>query len=316
MKKLKRVLALLAVLALLLTGCSGKNTSERLSVWLIVKSTESEFFKAAFAGARAAQAEYDVELTIRGAATEEDFETQNKYIEEAVDSGADAIVFSAISYEENAKAIDEAASRGVRIIVIDSDVNSQKVAVRIGTDNVEAGRMAAEAVLSAPSEELRVGIVNYSTVTRNGQERETGLRSALEDPRVKDIITINVLTTAQEAKLRTVGLLKKHPEINALVALNEPLAVGAAQAVDELHLEDRVRLVGFDTNVQCIDYLQTGAVSALVVQNPYAMGYLGVEAACSANKNNSGSFVNTPASVVTRDTMFTPEGQKLLFPFG
>lgn len=316
MKKPKIFLALLLILAMVLSGCSGDRTTDRLSVWLIVKSTETEFWKAAFAGAKAAQAEYDVELSIRGPATEEDYETQNFYIKDAVNSGADAIVFSAISYEENAEAINEAAEQGLRIVVIDSDVNSDKVAVRIGTDNVEAGRMAGETVLSVPEEDLYVGIVNYSAATWNGQEREKGLRQVLEDPRIRDITTINVPTSASEAQLRTEELLRDHPEINALVALNEPLSVGAARAVDALKLQDRVHLIAFDTNVECIDYMQTGAVSALVVQNPYAMGYLGVEAACNAGENRSEDFVNTPAVVVTKETMFTPEGQKLLFPFG
>ena len=318
MKKLKRILAFLMALALLLamTGCSRDKSSERFSVWLIVKSTETQFWRAAFAGAKAAQAEYDVKLTIRGPGREEDYETQNFYIEDAVRNGADAIVFSAISYEENAKAIDEAAEKGVRIIVIDSDVNSEKVAVRIGTDNAEAGRMAGAEVLSVPGENVNVGIVNYSAATWNGQERERGLREALQDPRIHEIITINVLTEAAKARASTEQLLRSHPEINVLVALNEPLSVGAAQAVDKLKLQDKVHLVAFDTNVKCIDYLQTGAISALVVQNPYAMGYLGVEAACSTRGNNSGDFINTPAVIVTKDTMFTPEGQKLLFPFG
>ena len=316
MKKLKIFLALLLIAAMMLSGCSGAQATDRLSVWLIVKSTETEFWKAAFAGAKAAQAEYDVQLSIRGPATEEDYATQNFYIRDAVRSDADAIVFSAISYEENAEAINEAAESGVRIVVIDSDVNSDRVAVRIGTDNVEAGRMAGETVLSAPEEDLYVGIINYSAATWNGQEREKGLREVLEDPRIQNIITINVPTSAAAAKSETEKLLEAHPEINALVALNEPLSVGAAQAVDALQLQDRVHLVAFDTNVECIDYMQTGAVSALVVQNPYAMGYLGVEAACRTGGKRSEDFINTPAVVVTKETMFTPEGQKLLFPFG
>ena len=160
MKKPKSFLALLLILAMVLSGCGADRTADRLSVWLIVKSTETEFWKAAFAGAKAAQAEYDVELSIRGPATEEDYGTQNFYIKDAVRSGADAIVFSAISYEENAEAINEAADQGIRIVVIDSDVNSDKVAVRIGTDNVEAGRLAGETVLSVPEEDLYVGIIN------------------------------------------------------------------------------------------------------------------------------------------------------------
>ncbi len=319
MKKFNRLLLLLLCSLLCFGGCSSRSKA-RPSVWLIAKSTESEFWKAAFAGANAAQAEYNVELTIRGPETEEDFVTQNQYIEEAVEQGADAIVFSAISYTGNAEAIDYAASKGVKIVVIDSDVDSQAVAVRVGTDNTEAGRMTAEAVLNIQEPSLRVGIINYSVVSRNGEERETGLREVLEkDPRVEQIVTVNVLTTSEAARAQTEILLRKCPGLNVLVALNEPLAVGAAQAVDACNLKDRVHLVGFDTHVQCVDYLQTGEVSALVVQNSYAMGYLGVEAAykvLQGKSYDSGTLINTSTTIVTKDNMFTTESQKVLFPFG
>ncbi len=320
MKKFKRVLGLLLCGLLCLNGCADGGSKERPSVWLIAKSTQTEFWKASFAGANAAKAEYNLDLTIRGPETEEDFMAQNHYIEEAVQQGADAIVFSAISYAGNAKAVDYAASKGVKVVVIDSDVDAQAVSVRVGTDNIEAGRMAAQAVLDLEAPKLRIGIINYSVVSRNGEERETGLREVLEkDPRVEQIVTVNVLTSPEAARAQTEILLQKHPDLNVLLALNEPLAVGAAQAVDARNLENQVHLIGFDAHVQCVDYLQTGEVSALVVQNPYAMGYLGVEAAYKVLQGKTYSpdaLINTSTTIVTKNNMFTTESQKVLFSFG
>ncbi len=310
----------LLLAALLLAGCAASSGGAAHRVYFVAKSLDTEFWQAAFAGANAASAEYNIDLTILGPQTEEDYQAQNDYIAQAAEAGAGALVFSAISYEENAAAIDEAAKKGLKVVVIDSDVASDSVSVRIGTDNVEAGRMTAAAALDAGEETLVVGIVNYDLGSRNGQEREEGLRQALqEDGRVEDVYTINVLTTPQAARDGAVRLLEEHPEINVLVGLNEPLAVGAAMAVDELGLAGRVRMVGFDTNVRCIDLMQTGAVSALVVQNPYAMGYLGVEYAWKLLQGESfdpNKLVDTATTIVTRDNMFTPESQRALFPFG
>ena len=78
-------------------------------------------------------------------------------------------------------------------------------------------------------------------------------------------------------------------------------------------------LVGFDTNVKCIDLLQSGAVSALIVQNPYAMGYLGVEAVCNlldGQTYRTAELLDTATRTVTKETMFTIENQKALFSFG
>lgn len=318
----RRLAALLACIALLLCGCaSGETSSAPYRVSFVAKSTDTEFWQAAFAGANAAKAEYNIDLSICGPETEEDYEAQNEYIAQAVADGAEALVFSAISYTENAAAIDAAAAAGVKIVVIDSDVDSDSVDVRIGTDNIEAGRMTAAAALDNDFEELVVGIVNYDLGSRNGQEREQGFRETLAgDARVARIYTINVLTTPEAAMKATEQLLREHPGINVLVGFNEPLAVGVAMAVDDMGLEGRVRAVGFDTNVKCIDLMQTGAVSALIVQNPYAMGYLGVEAAWKLLEG-SGSFdanvlLDTSTTIITKENMFTPESQKTLFPFG
>lgn len=319
------VLLCAAVLcAALLSGCAaggtGGGAGTQYKIYMVTKSLNTEFWQAAIAGANAAAAEYNVALTVLGPETEEDFEAQNAYIAEAVEEGADALVFSAISYEENAAAIDAAAARGVRVVVIDSDVASDSVSVRIGTDNVEAGRMTAAAALEAEWETLVVGIVNYDLASRNGQEREAGLRKVLgESGRVRDIYTINVLTTPQAAQEGSEALLREHPEINVLIGLNEPLAVGAAQAVDAMGLAGRVQMVGFDTNVRCIDLMRDGAVSALIVQNTYAMGYLGVEYAWKVLEGSSydpNRLVDTATTIVTREEMFTTENQKALFPFG
>ena len=320
MKNAKKCIALVLLLALL-AGCTGaRNTGGPYSVYLIVKSTTTEFWKSVFAGASAAKSEYNVDLTILGAETEENYEEQNAFIRQAIADQADAIVFSAISYTENAQAINEAVAAGISVVVIDSDVDSEGVSVRIGTDNVEAGRMTGAAVLDTDEQKLVVGIVNCDKGTQNGQEREQGFREALiKDSRVYGIYSVNVPTDQRRAKQAAVKMLSEHPDINVLVGLNEPLAVGTAMAVDELGLSGHVRCVVFDSNIKCIEYLQTGTVSALIVQNPYAMGYLGIEKAWQAlqgERFGSRTVVDTATSIVTKENMFTMESQKALFSFG
>ena len=270
MKKKLAILGLLAAL-LLLMGCASSRANVPYRVYLITKSTQTEFWKSVFAGAYAAKSEYNIDLTILGPETEEEFEIQNQYIAQAIANHADAIVFSAISYTENAPAIDAAISAGIKVVVIDSDVDSDGVSARIGTDNVEAGRISAAAALDAEPDDLVVGIINCYAETQNCQEREQGFREVLSSSsRVKEIYTVNTSTDAELAKQAAIQLLQEHPEINVLIGFNEPLAVGTARAI------------AFDSNVECIELLQSDVVSALIVQNPYAMGYLGVEKAWEA----------------------------------
>ena len=314
-------LALGAALALTcLSACGGEQESgQRHKVVLVAKSTQTEFWLSVFAGAQAAAAEYNVELTTMGPETEEDYETQNQMVAEAVAEGAEALVFSAIDYENNAAAVDAAGQAGVKIVSIDSGVDSDQVGTYIGTDNYAAGRMAAQAALEGVEGELVVGLVNYDESTANGQERERGVRDALtESGRARVAASVTTLVEAGRAQTDTADLLRNNPEINAVFAFNEPTSVGAARAVAELGLSDEVFLVGFDSNVATIDGLQEGSVDALIVQNPYAMGYLGVESAYQLLSGQGAGLeptVDTATQIVNRGNLFSLDSQKALFAF-
>ena len=309
-----------ALLALALGGCAAAApTGARHRVAIVAKSTRTEFWLSVFAGAQAAAAEYNVELDISGPETEEDYETQNRMVAEAVDAGAEALVFSAIDYENNAAAIDAAAAAGVRIVAIDSNVDSAAVQTYIGTDNYAAGQMAAQAALDTVDGELTVGIVNYDISSANGQERERGARDLFEESgRAQVAARINTLAEAGRAQADTEELLRAHPDINVLLAFNEPTSVGAAAAVAAQDLSDTVFLVGFDSNLATVEGLQNGSVDALIVQNPYAMGYLGVESAYRLLSGQGGSLaptVDTATSIVDLENLFTMDSQKALFAF-
>lgn len=313
-------LAAAVLMVMGLCSCAaGTTTSTQHSVALVAKSTQTEFWLSVFAGAEAAATEYNVKLTIVGPETEEDYETQNRMVAQAVADGAEALVFSAIDYENNAVAIDDAAGQGVRIVAIDSNVDSSAVSTYIGTDNYAAGQMAARAALERVEGELKVGIVNYDISSANGQERQRGAADIFQESgRAELVAVINTLAEAGQAQEDTAALLKKHPEINVLLAFNEPTSVGAAEAVENLGLSEQVFLVGFDSNVITIDGLQEGSVDALVVQNPYAMGYLGVESAYKLLSGQSGELeqtVDTSTQIVDRENLFSSDSQKALFAF-
>ena len=211
MRSIKRLAALLLTMVMLaLSGCTAARQSRPYSVYLISKSASTEFWKSVFAGANAAKSEYNVDLTILAPETEEEYEVQNDYVRQAIESRADAIVFSAISYTGNAEAINEAVAAGIRVVVIDCDVDSDGVSVRIGTDNVAAGRMTGEAAMNAEEGDVVLGIVNCFVETQNCQERERGLREALRgNTRVKGIYVVNVPTDAEEAKLAAERLVQE-----------------------------------------------------------------------------------------------------------
>lgn len=302
--------------AAFLPGKKSRDPDERYYIAVITKSKESAFFKAVKSGANAAATEYNVRMSFEGPKTEEDAERQNEIIAKAVKSGADAIVLSAVDYDANADAVRDAVKKGVKIVIIDSDVNCEDVVCRIGTNDYDAGMMAGEAALASEEKELYVGIVNYDVHTANGQRREAGFRDKIsEDDRVKSVETINVLSTTEDARNKTAEFLLENPQINVVATFNEWTSLGVGWAIRDLNALDK-RVIAFDNNVVSVGMLETGEVDALIVQNPYAMGYLGVESAYRVLKENKKSEdIYTETTLINRKNMFKPECQKILFSF-
>lgn len=291
--------------------------SSRRQVAVIVKSTDSAFWRSVFSGAGAAATEYNLSVTTQGPENEDDYETQNEMIRQAVQDGAEAIIFSAVDFYANADTIDEAAAAGVKIIVIDSTVNSEHISCSISTDNYKAGQMAAQAILDAAEGSLKLGIVNFDRNSANGQQREQGLRDVLGlQPRVEIVDAINVKSTTEDAKRGTEEMLERHPEINAIATFNEWTSLGVGYAIRELEIGEKTAVVAFDSNVVSVGMLETGEVDALIVQNPYAIGYLGVEHAYRLINDLpvAEKDVDTATTIITKENMYEEESQKVLFP--
>lgn len=308
------------LLLFLLAGCTMTEQTlqpQKQKVAVIVKSTESAFWKSVLAGANAAASEYNIDFSFEGPQDEEDWETQNQLIDRAIEDGAGAIVFSAIDYEASVQALERAAELGLHIIIIDSDVKSERVSVRIGTDNFKAGQRAAYALLNT-SDKLKIGMVGFDTHSENGRKREQGFEDIVSGETGAEIVAkINCVSQSDLVKKETEALLRAHPEINAIVTFNELTTLGVGYAIEALGLGDQIRVVGFDNNVISVGMLETGEIDALIVQNPFAMGYLGVEAAATllSGKNPPSDKVDTEVRAISREDMYTEQNQKFLFSF-
>ena len=284
---------------------------------MIVKSTTSQFFKSAQSGANAASKEYNIELNFIGPDNEEDYQTQILMIDKAIKEHSDAIVLSSIDYHKLIEPVERAVDAGIPVVIMDSDVDSDKVGARITTNNTSAGEMVASALKQQTASPIIVGIVNFDANTANGQERENGFRQAVNGNKdVQNVYTINVQSNVDSAIQGTFDLLRLHPDINTLVTFNEWTTLGVGYAIQQLQ-ETSIFVVGFDNNPISVGMLETGEVDTLIVQNPFAMGYLGVEQAHNLinRKQKSKEPIYTKTVLVNKDNMFDPEIQKIVFPF-
>lgn len=318
--RFKRLAAgLLSVCVALSMGGCGTATEQR-TVAVIAKSVTSDFFHNMRNGVYAAATEYNVTVTFDGPENEEDYATQNRMIEQAVEDGVDAIVLSAIDYTRSDAVVEEAVRRGVKVLTVDSNIGSSAVSLFIGTDNREAGRAAALAALDDSSTErlVNIGLVNYTAETDNGRQRVEGFREYIDDiPNARVVAEITAESNTVSATQAALSLLQEYPQINVLVGFNEWMTLGVGNAIRQAGVADRVRGVGFDSNVLSVSMLETGEMDALIVQNPFAIGYLSIQ---NAEALLSGRTVDTPelytaVTTVNRENLFDENVQKILFRF-
>lgn len=321
---IKKTLVAFAVVFSLIfcfAGCTGGNLSSKSkTVAVITKGSDSDFWNDVKNGAFSAATEYNIDITFEGPDSEEDYESQNEMIENAVSKNVGAIVLSAIDYEKNAPAVQKAIDKGIKVITVDSDVDANGKELFIGTDNVSAGKKAAEQAIELCKNEksVNIGIVNYGENTENGKQRLKGFTDYIDKVKnAKVVASVNVESNAESATLGAKQLIEENKGINVLIGFNEWSTLGVGYAIKELNLKDEVFGIGFDSNVNCVGMLETGEIDTLIVQNPFSMGYLSVSKAAEFLLDNvkTDGAIETDTYVVNRKNMFSPDIQKILFSF-
>jgi ribose transport system substrate-binding protein len=110
-------------------------------------------------------------------------------------------------------------------------------------------------------------------------------------------------------------LITANPDLRGVFASNLIMAQGAGQAIAENKAADKIKLVGFDNDDKLVGFLKAGTIVALVVQDPYRMGYDGVKTALAASKGEKvPADVDTGANLITKENMNTARAQELLNP--
>ena len=316
----KKILSVILTLALLCALCACTRADDKKYVAVIAKAVNSDFWHNVKNGVYSAATEYNVTVTFDGPQNEEDYETQNALIEAAVKNGAGAIVLSAIDFNNSVDTVNAAVKNGVKVITIDSGLNSDAVSLFIGTDNIAAGKAAGKAAIEGFAQEsnIYIGLVNYNADTDNGNQREEGFREYISSFNNAQVLaSVTAQSNEESATAAAKRLLAQDPRINDIVGFNEWMTLGVGNAVKQLGLSGKVRAVGFDSNITSVSMLETGEMDALIVQNPFAMGYLGVEkaAALISGEPIDGNTLYTSVTTVTKENLFDDDIQKILFRF-
>jgi len=292
-------------------GLSGTSfAADKPTIPIIVKDTTSFYWQIVLAGARQAGKDLGVNVPELGAQSESDITGQISILENAVAEKPAAIVISPTQFKALGKPVDEAAKK-VPIIGIDSSADSKAFTSFLTTDNVAGGRIAADGMAAAIAAkygkaEGEVALITHLPGVGSLDARNKGYKEELaaKYPGLKlvaDKVSDGNATTGLNIMT---DLITAYPNLRGVFADNLIQCQGAGQAIAENKKGDTIKLVCFD-----------GTVAALVLQDPYRMGYDGIKTGLAISKGEKvADFVDTGANLVTKANMNDPKESALLNP--
>lgn len=310
----------LCFLFIVILGIVFQKNNERSPVKVIfiakVLDNTNEFWSALVAGANMAAQEYGVELTVMGPKEETDIAGQNRMIDEAIAKKPDVIVLTPDSFKETTPYARKIEAAGIHLVLVDSVIDADFADSEVATNNFEAGAKLGNYMRLFTDKESQIAFVGNVQGTSTAIEREEGIRFGLKeyDAQVKEVVFCG--SEFQTAYDLTMEILEEQPDITVIVGFNEYSAVGVARAVKDKGVGNRVAVFGIDSSIEQVKLLEEGIFKGLVIQNPFNMGYLGVEQAVKiADGKENIRKLDSGSTLVTKQDMYSKENQKLLFPF-
>ncbi|WP_193337110.1 ABC transporter substrate-binding protein [Devosia beringensis] len=322
LSKLNRRAVLSISAVALAAGMLGATPSiaQDVTIPIIVKDTTSFYWQIVLAGARAAGKDLGVNVPELGAQAETDINGQISILENAVAGSPAAVVIAPTEKSALGAPITEAAN-SVPIVGIDSSADSTAFTSFLTTDNVQGGRIAADGLAAAimaatGKEEGEVALITSVPNAGSLEERKQGFIEQLAKyPGLKLVADKYADGQAATGLNITTDLLTANPNLVGIFASNLIMAQGAGQALAENGVADKVSLIGFDSDDKLVGFLTDGTIDALVVQDPYRMGYDGIKTALAASKGEKvEAFVDTGANLITTANMNDERSQALLNP--
>lgn len=319
---MKQILLAGVVATVALFGIAPSVQAQTPSIPIIVKDTTSFYWQIVLAGARQAGRDLHVTVPELGAQSEADIAGQISILENSVSEKPAALVISPTQFAALGKPIDEAAKQ-VKVIGIDSGADSHAFTSFLTTDNVAGGRAGADALAAGimakngGKAEGDVALITSLAGVGSLDQRAKGFKEELAAKYPGLHLSADKVADGQATTALNImtDLITASPDLKGVFASNLIMAQGAGQAIAENHMQDKVALVGFDNDDKLVKMLGQGVIYALIVQDPYRMGYDGVKTALAASKGQKvETFVDTGVNTITKATMNDARSQQLLNP--
>ena len=293
--------------------CISKPGNER-KIYVILKNYHGNYWQKVIDGITTAAEEMDAAVYLGGIDNETDISGQIDLMDEAIEAGADGILLAPANSNSLVESCEKAREDKIPLVLVDSSINSEAFDACYMTDNIDAGKKAAEEMLdmlydagNSPSDSLEVGIMLSSDTSQAMVNRVSGFLDywadyAPEQWEIAQDIALNG-GDVKRAQKDALNLLKENENIKGIFGCNNTSTIGIANTLLEEKRTDVV-MVGFDLSEEARQIIQSSDYHGVtLMQNQDQMGYLGMLSLNSSIKGESSEqkYFDTEVVVVDSD---------------
>jgi ribose transport system substrate-binding protein len=303
------------VLAGLLSSCGGPAPSappaaekKAPRVALVMKSLANEFFVTMADGAKAHQAASGgaYALVVNGIRNESDLAQQVALVEQMMAQGVDAIVIAPADSRALVPVLAKALRQKIVVVNIDNKLDDATLAQAgidvpfVGPDNRAGARAVGLALVPRLARGSKVAILEGIPTAFNAQQRRQGFEDAMREAGMTVAAVQSANWEQDQANTIAAALLREHPDLAAILASNDSMALGAAAAVRQAGRGSTVAVAGFDNIAAARQLLQEGRLAATADQHGDRLAVYGIEFALSILKGEATpQDRQTPVDVIT-----------------
>ena len=292
----------------------------KLRIAVVPKGTTHEYWKSIHAGAVNAEKELgNIEITFRGPEKEDDREQQVSLMENLISAKYDAIVLAPLDENALVAPVKQATAAHIPVVIMDSGLKAvagTDYVSFVATDNEKGGSLAGEKLAAQLGGKGKILILRYIEGSASTALREKGFIDAAAKAGLTVIDPKRYAgPTRASAQDAAENLLAADSNIQGIFCPNESATFGMLLALKSRGLAGKIKFIGFDSSKETVEALAAGQIDGLVVQSPIRMGYLAVKAAADFKAGKKiDPRIDTGVTLITKDTMNTPESKELLSP--
>jgi ribose transport system substrate-binding protein len=284
LQTLRRALPVLA-LALVGVACNrGRDAAAKPTVALVVKTLNNQFFIDMEAGAKAAADSLGLELIVQAPEREIDVERQMQIVENLIQRNVRVLLLVPNGSKEIVPAVVKANAANIPVVVVDTRVDAAtlkadggRVATFIGSDNEDGGRMAGAFLIERMGGTAKVAVLEGVPGHETADARLRGFRKAMVGAPGMQIVASQPANMERDQAFNvTQNILQAHPDVTALFACNDVMALGALEAIAAAGKGSMISVVGFDAQDDARKAISEKRMAATIAQNPREMGRLAV----------------------------------------